>query len=471
MKISKRQVRRGLLVGVGGLAGSLVFTACTDEPTVAKAPALLPPASSVAVAATSSAQGSGEGGGLISTTGALAGRLPSTDTVTSSVPAFEIKQKGGGIAGRFEITNANSAAIALDGVNSGTGHALLAWNLGRGRGAVIITSNNANTLPTLDVSAQSSGNAADIRANNSTSTNAAVKATTIGLGRAGDFLVNNANNASPGLEAATNGLGSAGVFRLTNASNSLAALFATTSGSGAALEGSTSGSGAALLASTSGGGAAVQGSTSGAGSAGLFAITNASNTSAALSASTAGSGVALFVNAGATGGNIAVFQAAGANKIRFGIAGKGFFNNGTQVGGADVAEVFEVEGEVRSYSPGDVLVVSTQSDRRVEKSRTAYSPLVVGVYATKPGVVLTERDIDDPLEGTVPLGVVGVIPTKVSAENGAIRRGDMLVTATLAGHAMRGTKRSRMLGATIGKALEEFTGPGTGVIKVLVNVK
>ena len=37
--------------------------------------------------------------------GALAGKLPSTDTVTSSVPAFEIKQKGGGIAGRFEITN------------------------------------------------------------------------------------------------------------------------------------------------------------------------------------------------------------------------------------------------------------------------------------------------------------------------------------------------------------------------------
>src|SRR5215510_10310760 len=106
--------------------------------------------------------------------GALSGRLPSTDTVTSSVPAFEIKQKGGGIAGRFEITNANSAAIALDGVNSGSGHALLAWNLGKGRGAVIITSNSANTLPTLDVSGQSSGSAADIRANNSASTNPAV---------------------------------------------------------------------------------------------------------------------------------------------------------------------------------------------------------------------------------------------------------------------------------------------------------
>jgi hypothetical protein len=36
---------------------------------------------------------------------------------------------------------------------------------------------------------------------------------------------------------------------------------------------------------------------------------------------------------------------------------------------------------------------------------------------------------------------------------------------------MKGTDRDKMLGATIGKALEEFEGTGTGVIRVLVNVK
>jgi hypothetical protein len=66
---------------------------------------------------------------------------------------------------------------------------------------------------------------------------------------------------------------------------------------------------------------------------------------------------------------------------------------------------------------------------------------------------------------------VGVIPTKVSAENGAIRRGDLLVTAGTRGHAMRGTERDRMLGAIVGKALEEFSGPGTGRIRVFVNVR
>jgi len=39
-----------------------------------------------------------------------------------------------------------------------------------------------------------------------------------------------------------------------------------------------------------------------------------------------------------------------------------------------------------------VLVISERSDRAVERSADAYSTRVVGVYATKPGVILTERD-------------------------------------------------------------------------------
>jgi hypothetical protein len=75
------------------------------------------------------------------------------------------------------------------------------------------------------------------------------------------------------------------------------------------------------------------------------------------------------------------------------------------------------------------------------------------------------------------VGVVGVIPTKVSAENGAIRRGDLLVASGTLGHAMRvepvevnGIKLFPN-GSLLGKALEPFAGPGTGVIRVMVNVK
>jgi hypothetical protein len=36
---------------------------------------------------------------------------------------------------------------------------------------------------------------------------------------------------------------------------------------------------------------------------------------------------------------------------------------------------------------------------------------------------------------------------------------------------LKGTNKNRMLGAVIGKTLENFDEEGTGIIKVLVNVK
>lgn len=80
--------------------------------------------------------------------------------------------------------------------------------------------------------------------------------------------------------------------------------------------------------------------------------------------------------------------------------------------GADVAEAFDVEGNTVDYEPGDILVISTDTDRTIEKSSEPYSTLVAGVYATKPGVLLTEENIDSELIGKVPMGVIGVIPTK-----------------------------------------------------------
>ncbi len=188
-------------------------------------------------------------------------------------------------------------------------------------------------------------------------------------------------------------------------------------------------------------------------------------------ATNAGTGSALVANHTGTSGNIAIFQSNFTNQARIDKTGKGFFNSGTQTGGADVAEAFEVEGHVTDYEAGDVLVISTASDRTVEKSRAPYSTLVIGVYATQPGVLLSERNIDANHDDTIPVGVVGVIPTKVSGENGPIRRGDLLVTSSIPGHAMKGTECERMLGAVIGKALEEFDGSGTSMIRVLVNVK
>ena len=258
----------------------------------------------------------------------------------------------------------------------------------------------------------------------------------------------------------------------------------------------TSNSNIALEGVTDGSGHAVLGWNIGRGNAGVFITSSSTNTKSALDVSSSGDAVAadvrqnhslttkpalqvatlgrspvLLVNHKGASGNLAVFQRAGANMARIDRTGRGFFNGGVQHNGADLAEAFDVEGRPRDYEPGDVLAISAMHDRRVEKSDRAYSTLVAGVYATKPGVLLTDTGIDEDIAERVPVGVVGVIPTKVSAENGAIRRGDLLVAARRPGHAMRGSDRSRMLGAVIGKALEEFRGPGSGKILVLVNVK
>lgn len=172
-----------------------------------------------------------------------------------------------------------------------------------------------------------------------------------------------------------------------------------------------------------------------------------------------------------TSGTLALFKVDGANKARIDHNGKGYFNGGTQNSGADLAEAFDVEGDHNSYEPGDVLIISQSSDRKVEKSNAAYSTLVAGVYATKPGVLLTEENIDNDLTGKVPMGVIGVIPTKVCLQGGAIKRGDLLVTSSISGVAMKADPEKVRVGQVLGKALEDYSADSIGKIKVLVSVK
>jgi hypothetical protein len=68
------------------------------------------------------------------------------------------------------------------------------------------------------------------------------------------------------------------------------------------------------------------------------------------------------------------------------------------------------------------------------------------------------------------MAMVGRVPTKVSAENGSIKVGDLLVSSSTMGYAMKGTDRTQMLGAVIGKALGSLDS-GTGVIEVLVTLQ
>ncbi len=136
--------------------------------------------------------------------------------------------------------------------------------------------------------------------------------------------------------------------------------------------------------------------------------------------------------------------------------------------GADFAEVIHVE-PAHAYVPGDVLAISRDTDRAVALSDQPYSSAVVGVYSTKPGFVGGGAIEETAADGsTIPVALVGIVPVKVSAENGAIHRGDLLTTSATVGHAMKASEFR--VGTILGKAMGELES-GTGIIQVLLTLQ
>jgi hypothetical protein len=168
-------------------------------------------------------------------------------------------------------------------------------------------------------------------------------------------------------------------------------------------------------------------------------------------------------------------QANGIRKFHFDGAGNAHAAGTFTGGGADFAESVSVRGERRLYEAGDVMVIDDAGNRSLAKSQKPYSTLVAGIVSTKPGMLATLHNSttsagQKAIEAEVPLAVIGIVPCKVSAENGPIRAGDLLVTSSTAGYAMKGTDRARMLGAVVGKAMQPLQS-GKGIIEVLVTLQ
>jgi hypothetical protein len=200
----------------------------------------------------------------------------------------------------------------------------------------------------------------------------------------------------------------------------------------------------------------------------IYAENNSTSNGIAAWLETNGTDATLVLDQDGTGDILKGFN---QGDLRFRITDDGnvYADGSFNPGGADLAEAFDVEGSTAQYEPGDVLVVSTRTNRTVEQSSEAYSTLVAGVFATDPGVVLSPNieEVGD----RVPMGVIGVIPTKVMLEGGPIRRGDLLVTSSTPGHAMKADPAKLGIGMVLGKALEPFDGSSTGLIEVLVSLK
>ncbi len=269
-----------------------------------------------------------------------------------------------------------------------------------------------------------------------------------GLSESNDGVVGKSDSGDGVVAQSNSGYG---VYSISG--NSKASIYGFKIGSTEAIFAKNGGNGSGLRAESNGG----------------IAVSAESNTGEALRARTTSG----------TGNIITAYVGSSISNLRFRVLANGNVrcDGAFTGGGADLAEAFDFEGNKAEYEPGDVLVISSDSDAKITRSSVPYSHMTIGVYATKPGVLLAHTEAESDISDLIPVGVVGVIPTKVCTENGPIRRGDLLTTSSRAGVAMKvhpvitNGIPSFPSGIILGKALENFEGPGNGLIRVFVNSK
>ena len=128
---------------------------------------------------------------------------------------------------------------------------------------------------------------------------------------------------------------------------------------------------------------------------------------------------------------------------------------------ADVAEWVTVTGAVEA---GDVVALDPAAPQEYCLTSCACSTLVAGVISSQPGVALGEGSGSG---AQALLALVGIVPVKVTNEGGSIMPGDLLVSSSTPGHAMRWSGTDPCSCSLVGKALEPM-GNERGVILVLL---
>lgn len=350
-------------------------------------------------------------------------------TTTSGYGVFA-SATGTGVRGR--TSSVSSAGIIGD--NTGGGEAVVGLANTSLSGAVVGRNDGAGSGVRGFVAGDTSGNGIGVHGQ-------------IGIGgstgRAGRFENLNASNTSNTLEVVSNGPGVIADHSQGNAGNFF---MNNTSGVGAGVRGEVN----SIFGNN--GTAGVYGVASGTGGyGGYFEHTSSTGFGLALYVGNNGQGTAFAVNHTGSAGDPAVFQKAGANVARIDRNGKGFFNGGTQTGGADLAEFVPTSGALPQA--GDVVEIDPDQPDRFRLSSRARSPLVAGVISTDPGVTMNARHgADQPTDGPA-LALAGRVPVKVTGENGPIRIGDLLVSSSTPGHAMRAPEAPAS-GTVIGKALQ-----------------
>jgi hypothetical protein len=122
-------------------------------------------------------------------------------------------------------------------------------------------------------------------------------------------------------------------------------------------------------------------------------------------------------------------------------------------------------------APGTVVVLDRAVGNAVVRSSAAYDTTVAGVVSAQPGIILGERG-----DSKEQVATTGRVRVKVDATAAPIRVGDLLVTSSKPGMAMRsqpvkvGGITMHQPGTIIGKALDALAS-GEGEILVLLSLQ
>jgi hypothetical protein len=182
-----------------------------------------------------------------------------------------------------------------------------------------------------------------------------------------------------------------------------------------------------------------------------------------------GSSVRMYIN---SLGNIGIGTLTPQSKLDVGgdisVSGNAVVAGNIAAKYQDVAEGVQSRQQIKA---GTVVVLDTARNNAVIASHRAYDTHLAGVVSAQPGLILGEGG-----EGKVLVATTGRVKVKVDASRHPIRIGDLLVTSSRTGVAMRslpvraGRTRIHRPGTIIGKALEALAS-GEGEILVLLSLQ
>jgi hypothetical protein len=172
----------------------------------------------------------------------------------------------------------------------------------------------------------------------------------------------------------------------------------------------------------------------------------------------------------------------------------GFYADKVTSSPSDAAEyIYDTNGNTK---PADVVIADPNKKESIIKSTKPYQSGILGVISTNPAITMGMEIVMDESTGEMKkdvkaakLALAGRVPVNVCLENGPVLPGDNLTSSSIPGVAMKWTlldvnaakdfddlkrilsENEKRRNAIIGKAVDSFSGPGTGKVIVLISVQ